>query len=182
MPNWCEGTLRVRGPLKNLKRFVLGSLANVYFEMKRNEGGAVVPTEREVPVRIEEYGGKGMCGFSIDAARTGAGVFGEPRVSEGIWIRGTRRHFIEDSCMEVCAGTWDDVATFCARFKAAWGISAEQLQSLCKRYSVDMRIYAFEQGMEFNRDIEIIGGEITKNLEIEFDDYDWECICPKMGG
>ena len=30
--------------------------------------------------------------------------------------------------------------------------------------------------------IEIINGEILKDENIEFKDYDWECICPNMGG
>ena len=45
-----------------------------------------------------------------------------------------------------------------------------------------MRIYAFEQGMEFNLEIEIINGKITKEAYIAFQDYKWECICPDMGG
>ena len=32
--------------------------------------------------------------------------------------------------------------------------------------------------MEFNQDVEIYKGEIIKNVEIEFDDYMWECINP----
>ncbi len=36
--------------------------------------------------------------------------------------------------------------------------------------------------MEFNQDVEIYKGEIIKNVEIEFDDYMWECITPNMGG
>lgn len=45
-----------------------------------------------------------------------------------------------------------------------------------------MRIHAFECGMCFNQIIEIIDGEITKDEEIKFDDYNWDCICPNVGG
>ena len=45
-----------------------------------------------------------------------------------------------------------------------------------------MKIYGFEKGMQFNRDVEIVDGEILKDEEINFDDYNWECICPNMGG
>ena len=64
----------------------------------------------------------------------------------------------------------------------AWGISAEELLNSCKQYNVDMRIHAFERGMQFNQIIEIIDGKITKDEEVEFDDYDWDCICPNLGG
>ena len=45
-----------------------------------------------------------------------------------------------------------------------------------------MRIHAFERGMCFNQIIEIIDGEITKDEEVKFDDYNWDCICPNVGG
>lgn len=45
-----------------------------------------------------------------------------------------------------------------------------------------MKIYGFEKGMQFNRNVEIINGEILKDEEINFDDYKWECICPNIGG
>ena len=48
--------------------------------------------------------------------------------------------------------------------------------------SVDMKLYAFEKGMGFNQDILIVKGEIINNLTINFEDYNWECICPTVGG
>lgn len=62
------------------------------------------------------------------------------------------------------------------------GIDAEKLAEVSKKYEIDLKIYAFECGMEFNQDVEIINGEIIKNDEIKFDDYRWECINPTKGG
>lgn len=64
----------------------------------------------------------------------------------------------------------------------AWGAEVEALQKLCKEYDVDMRFYGFESSGEVNQDVEIIGGEITKNKVIKFQDYEWDCICPLLGG
>lgn len=64
----------------------------------------------------------------------------------------------------------------------AWDVSAKELSLISKQYELDFRLYAFEAGMEFNRDIEIIHGEIKKDYEITFDDYKWECVCPNVGG
>lgn len=36
--------------------------------------------------------------------------------------------------------------------------------------------------MEFNQIIEIIDEKIIKDEELHFEDYQWECICPDMGG
>ena len=53
---------------------------------------------------------------------------------------------------------------------------------MCQKYEVDMKLYAFEKGMEFNQDILIVSGIILRNLDIKFEDYNWECICPTVGG
>ena len=45
-----------------------------------------------------------------------------------------------------------------------------------------MKIYGFEKGMHFNRNVEIVNAEIIKDEEINFDDYEWECICQNIGG
>lgn len=47
---------------------------------------------------------------------------------------------------------------------------------------VGLKIHAFEMGMEFNQVIEIIDGKIVKDEELHFKDYQWDCICPKLGG
>nr|DAO85916.1 MAG TPA: hypothetical protein [Caudoviricetes sp.] len=45
-----------------------------------------------------------------------------------------------------------------------------------------MKLYAFEKGMGFNQDILIVGKEILRDNRIAFEDYNWECICPTVGG
>ena len=46
----------------------------------------------------------------------------------------------------------------------------------------DLKLYAFERGMEFNRDIEILNGVLVKDKTITFDNYYWDCVCPLIGG
>ena len=78
----------------------------------------------------------------------------------------------------------EDDETFTATLDAkfAWAADAEELSALCKKYSVDMKLYAFEKGMGFNQDILIVGKEILRDNRIAFEDYNWECICPTVGG
>lgn len=45
-----------------------------------------------------------------------------------------------------------------------------------------MRIYAFEKGMGFNQEIEITDGKITIDKYIKFNNYQWECPMPDIGG
>ena len=149
MPNWCEGTLKVRGTKENLTRFILEGLHPVGFLGDAKE-----------PLKPDDYG--------------------HITCQTNCWIEGTRRGFVTDLDAWVC--DIEDMSVVCLETKFAWGIEAEQLLDVCKKYNVDMKIYAFERGMEFNQDIEIVNGQIVKDEEIQFDDYTWECVCPTMGG
>lgn len=67
-------------------------------------------------------------------------------------------------------------------FKSAWDINTDHLRIISRLYDIDFKIYAFEGGMQFNKDIEIIKGKIIKDEEIRFNNYIWECIDPELGG
>lgn len=166
MPNWADGVLKIRGKKENIIRFAKECITgingwkvqnidttNATYELGKNEDFNVVLTDDILII-------KGTMDTHIE---------------------GTRRMFIQDKKIE----WWfkdTDVEIFTVSVQQAWGISAKNLQDLSKKYDLDFRIYAFEKGMEFNQEIEVIKGEITINREIEFDDYNWECINPKLGG
>lgn len=107
---------------------------------------------------------------------------GEVDTDKDCWIEGTSRGFVENLYAEF--SFVDDDETFTAVFdsKFAWASEAEELSALCKKYSVDMKLYAFEKGMGFNQDILIVDGEIINNHTVQFEDYNWDCICPTVGG
>lgn len=151
MPNWCKGSLKVRGTKASLKKFILEGLRPVGF----------LGEERE-KLSLNEYDD----------------IYSE----ETCWIENTRRGFVEG--VEVYLSDHEDdeilVAVFDSKF--AWGISASELLETCIKYHVDMKIHAFEMGMEFNQVIEIIDGKIVKDEELHFKDYQWDCIFPKLGG
>nr|WP_278545727.1 hypothetical protein [Catenibacterium mitsuokai] len=144
MPNWCAGTLRVRGTKENLTKFVLEGLQSVDYIGEDLEA-----------LKMDEYS-------HVECSRC--------------WIKGTRRGFILD--LDEYIDDWNDEGKIAIGLEAefAWGISSEELLNSCKQYGVDMRIHAFECGMCFNQIIEII------DEEVKFDDYNWDCICPNVGG
>ncbi len=149
MPNWCEGTLKVRGKKEDLIRFILECLKPVdYF-------GNLLP-----PLKMDEHN--------------------VIRYSDMCHIKGTHKGFVKR--IWEFTDSFDEIETICLDAKFAWSINADDLLAICKEFNVDMKIYAFEMGMEFNQEIEIVSGEVIYDNEITFDDYDWECICPNMGG
>ena len=107
---------------------------------------------------------------------------GDVESDESCWIEGTTRGFVENLYVDFSFVEDDETFTATLDAKFAWAADADELLAVCKKYSVDMKLYAFEKGMGFNQDILIVKGEIINNLTINFEDYNWECICPTVGG
>ena len=103
--------------------------------------------------------------------------------SKGVcWIEGTKGGWVENLLVDFSFVEDDETFTATLDAKFAWAADAEELSALCKKYSVDMKLYAFEKSMRFNQDILIVGKEILRDNRIAFEDYNWECICPTVGG
>ena len=157
MPNWCEGTLKVRGNFENVRNFILNGLSSTYDDLINDE---IQKSFLDIWNDDEEY-------FKAEIERT-------------CYLDGTRRGFIDDSYVYLNKKDEYGVLLLNARF--AWCIFPEELQKICKEYGVDMKITAFERGAEFVQELEIVNGEIIQSKEIEYDDYRWDCPCPLLGG
>lgn len=157
MPNWCSGVLKVRGTKENILNFLKNGIEPTHVNKKH-----------DVVIDEDNY---------ID--------FIHPEKITHYYIKDTRRHFIEginNRDKYLYKYSEDTFVCVLDDFNAAWCIIPEQLAEISKKYSVDFKIYAFECGMQFNIDIEIVAGEVVKCDEIEFDNYAWECINPFIGG
>lgn len=157
MPNWCEGRLKIRGAVKNLMEFL-------------ETGTEVIsPTNcKEKPFRI------------IFNQNTGE-VTLETKNS-CLWIKGAYRNFCYPDSNEWYARKENSIITIVFPFKAAWEIDPDPLKDLSEKYQLDFKIFGIECGMQFCQQIEIISGVITENQRIKYDDWDWECPFPDMGG
>lgn len=102
-------------------------------------------------------------------------------LEKNAWIKGSRRAFC-DGYVVVDTQSETEKRVAVLDFRQAWDVESDTLLKLAKKTHVDIRLYAFEQGMEFNRNIEIINGELTKDEDITFDNYEWDCPCPLIGG
>ncbi len=158
MPNWCEGTLKVRGSLDNLKTFVLNALGECAYVGQPPEGPLLDVYESEQ-------------GF-------------EAKLNRMAYLKGTSRGFVDDDGCQFfeLKDITDDQILLLNKTQFAWDILAEELQQICQKYHVDMKITAFERGLEFQRDIEIVKGVIVLDTTTKYSDYWWHCPCPSMGG
>lgn len=155
MANWICGDLKVRGTKENIKKFLIEGLIST--------GSKIKP----------EITCDDMWKFSIRSN------------TDSFYIKGTRRSFIEKEGIYTYINDWEDDeerVIVLDEYKSAWAIDVVGLVNLSKEFNIDFKILGFELGMEFNQDVEIVKGEVIKNEEITFDDYEWQCIRPHIGG
>lgn len=162
MPNWCEGMLKIRGKQEK----VLDLLAENLQVWKKT-----IINERMFDIREE------IDKEAIKINREEGWVY----VSELAYIKDTHRNFVEPNDIEVYE---DKNGNTCIaiEMKGAWDILSDPYIDLSKQYNVDIKIEAFEQGMEFSRYILIEKGELKEDKKIEYDDYVWDCVMPNLGG
>lgn len=154
MANWICGDLKVRGTKENIKKFLIEGLIST--------GSKIKP----------EITCDDMWKFSIRSN------------TDSFYIKDTRRSFIEKEEIHTYINDWEDdeERVIVLEYKSAWGIDVVGLVNLSKEFNIDFKILGFELGMEFNQDVEIVKGKVIKDEEITFDDYEWECIRPHIGG
>lgn len=147
------GTLKVRGTKEQLKDFILNGLGWV--------------------------SANGVDARDVQLDRYGCIEYGYGYLS----IKETRKCFVENYS-DVCLEDFKEGETgvILLDMETTYYISGKQLQEISKQYGIDLKICAFDKGMECGQDIEIVGGEIVKDDEITFADFLWECPCPLLGG
>lgn len=96
-------------------------------------------------------------------------------------INSARRAFVSGKDIEIWLDD-DFMIIELEGFKQAWAAQADNYTDISSRFDVDIKIFAFESGMEFTQEIEISKGEIIKGACYEYDDYNWEVPFSNLGG
>ena len=161
MPNWCEGTLKIRGDIKNVERWCKENI-NVY-SYSFKDGNYFIQRDAENPVKID-----------VDENELNINVPKEAR------IENTRRNFVEEG--HYSGFEYKGVMRLALNVRAAWAFESEPYVEMSKAYGIDFRFYGFECGVEFNQEVIIENGELKADDEICYDDYFWECPFPNLGG
>ena len=162
MPNWCDGVFRARGTLENIKRFIMNGL-----ECVRGNGADQFKIEENVV--DEDY---------IEYIVSGQNM---------AHIIGTRRHFLDFGEYDIIPvhriGESQDYYGFATPFKAAWSIDEDKISEIAKEFHIKIRVNGFERGIEFEQLIEVAEtGYIKTSSVIQWQDYEWECAMPLVGG
>ena len=162
MPNWCEGTMKLRGKAKDILRFFHEGLdASTWL------GG------EKIEDQVFDNSGDGELYFNFKH---------EPHIKD------TRRAFITGDSVECYYDNEDEDIVACVNVKQAWAFAADdggdlkKWQEISNEYNVDIRLFGIEMGMEFTQEVIIIRGQKPIVNEKQYEDWMWECPFPNMGG
>lgn len=156
MPNWIEGTMKLRGKRENIRRFFNEGLDASSFGVKEKQ---VIDHSDEELLEFEFHD--------------------EP------WINDSRRAFItSDGCyME------EDEGVACVDVKQAWSFNGgpsygdmEKWKAISDEYDLDIKLFGIESGFQIVEEIIIVRGKKPIDNVIQYEDWDWECPFPRMGG
>ena len=168
MPNWCAGNIRVRGTFENIVRL-----------FKENLSAIKVCWDNDIPKTVELPPKVTVDDWCVTISND---------EHDDLYIKGTHRNFIGGR-VEICDNSGDDGKEFVFvqdGYRAAWGIDInttnKAFRDMAQKYGVDIKLYGFEQGMEFAETAEYYRNGTEKHETQKWDDWDWDCPCPNMGG
>lgn len=169
MPNWIEGTIKLRGTSEDIRKFLEEKINYYDFKTWIETGEDTIVPREKWKFKIEDWGDCFEVSWDGNA---------EP------YIEGSRRAFLTSSQAYF---ENNQTSIVCFDIKQAWAFTpddteAERWENLSKETNLDIRLFGFECGMQFGQEIEIINGKVTINKYFSYNDYNWECPFPNMGG
>ena len=159
MPNWIEGTFKLRGKREDIRNFLKNEIA----------ASELYGVESDINDQVIDNSGDDYLDFTFK---------NEP------WIKDTRRAFItsEYFWMEEDYG----VAVF--SIKQAWSFNCndrdlDRWKEIARDYDIDIKLYGIECGVQFCHEIIITekGSRVVENV-IQYENWDWDCPFSHMGG
>ncbi len=160
MPNWIKGTMKLRGKREDIYRFFKDGLDPSSWAGESNK----------IEEQVFDHSGEEYLDF---------------RFKDEPHIKGTRRAFITDGCVYMEA----DEGVVCVDVKQAWGFDTgretEDLanwKAISDEYNVDIKLFGIECGMEYTQEIIIIRGRKPVENIKKYEDWEWDCPFPNMGG
>lgn len=179
MPNWCAGTLRIRGAKENVMKFLDEGFVIYNQCAPSNLGSVSFVCKMMDRVNKKLFDGDS---FSINVDLHDDGEY--------VYVSDTKRAFTEwdpivglyRNEIVTLFNEYRDTMMVILPIKQAWGFVTDNWVELSKKYNIDLHLFGWEQGMQFEQEIEIHNGAIVKDIERKYKDWFWECPNPFVGG
>lgn len=161
MPNWIEGTMKLRGKREDIKRFLDNEIEASSWYGEQNA------LEEQVKCNSDDS-------------------YLDYRFKNEPHIKGTRRAFITDDYLYM----GKDEGTVSVNIKQAWSFSVtkdDRELNLWKenahKYNIDIKLFGIESGMEFCQEVIALkdSDRVIHNV-IQYEDWMWDCPFPNVGG
>lgn len=173
MPNWCEGSLKLKGDPMDILRFI-------------NEGLNAYEYDWVLDKRSSNVVDKSKWMSIVDNTDSVEIYFDR----DDIYVEDTQRAFINLvytglAKRELYIDKHKNPEICVMHVSQAWGFRDENWIEIAKKYNLDIRLTGIEQGMGFMEDLIITkDGEVTDlspSYE-NYDDFEWNCPIPFLGG
>lgn len=155
MANMIEGTLKLRGTRENIEKFM-------------SEGLGVTALYE---------GKKSLSDFFLDDSSETSLEYVVRK--DYIWIKGIAA-FIPEG--QYYTFTNSDPIVLCLKIEEKWEFHTDKWLEIASKYNLDIRLYGIECGMEFCQEVIIVGGKVEQDRQWKFNNWNWECPFPYMGG
>ena len=175
MANWAEGTIKVRGT----KNQIVDYLKNVF------EGSDFWGNDLKFEIMSDDNSMMLRGLNELTNPKTAGPIIPKNPQFCAFYFKGANHAFTESENNILVFDFFGDaeaIEIIEMPFKQAWAVEADEFVKLSKKYCVDLKIFVFENGMEFTQEIEIIKGKITKNETRKYDNYQWDVSFSKLGG
>lgn len=169
MPNWCEGTVGIRGKRDDVLKFLKEGFERYRYDRETHKN---ILVSSDIFKRDEAYNDEGDAIFlEVDDI---AGTW--------IWIKDTQRAFYDDeqNPYSIVVEKQRNGELWICRIpiKQAWSYREDDWMALSSKYHLDFNLYGIECGMEFMIEVQIIDGKCTECKITNTDTGDWSWICP----
>lgn len=180
MPNWCEGSLRIRGKYEDVARFFNEGI-NAYTRARTIENPNnwdTVKVERAKWFKLEKVSDE-YTYINFDNLEGN---------HAWIYIEDTKRAFVNEEIDSITVLTHNDVSTVAFAIKQAWGFEEDNWTDISLKYHLELKLYGIEAGMGFFEDLYIKDGKVVSDNSYAppkngtYDDFVWNCPFPWMGG
>lgn len=99
------------------------------------------------------------------------------------WIKNTNRGFLDEQTVYIPEK--EDPVVLTLHIRQAWDFSTDQFLGIAKTFNLDIRLFGWERGALFSREILIMNGKRVKECKYFYETpekWEWEVPFSELGG